>query len=415
MSSDVIRFLDRWCGSIICFLFTIIRKILDLLRPTSYSKTSQPQKILFLKLIEQGAVILAVPAIERGKRMVGESNVYVCVFKKNNSVLPAIRIIPLENIITIDTKNIFTLIKDIIRFFFFCRKVRIDTVIDLEFFSRGSAMLAYLSGAKIRVGMHGFLNDTPYRGDLMTHRISYNPYIHTALMYCLMVEALKEEKPYDVPLLKIPSQDIELSPHIFKPSNERLRKWQDFLSLHFSDANNLIYIVISPNPSDPLRVRKWEIDSYIELCKKITEKYHNVRFLITGMEDERETLAKIEDVLGKDISINLGGRTDLEDLMTLYSISDILITNDSGPAHFASTSPNIDIIVMFGPETPQLFSPLGNRVHVIYKSLACSPCLNPYNYRFSFCRNNRCIKNITVDEVFEIVCKCIEKKGTNAN
>ncbi|MCX8063727.1 MAG: glycosyltransferase family 9 protein [Candidatus Hydrogenedentes bacterium] len=410
MRSELIRFLDRWCGSVICFLLTVWRKTIEIFgQRHELSTISKPQKILFLKLIEQGAMILSIPAIEQAKRMVGEKNVYVGVFKKNNLVLPLIKLIPLENIITIDTTNIFTLTKDIIRFCIICRKVKIDTVIDLEFFSRGSAMLAYLSGAKTRVGMHGFLNDTPYRGDLMTHRVSYNPYIHTAHMYCLMVESLKEN-PSDVPLLKIPQNTVDLTLYKFSPSTEKLQKWQRFLDSCFSSVNEPIYVMFSPNPDDLLKVRKWEIEHYIELGKKIIERYPNARFIITGMENEKDKIEPMVEELGRDKSVNLGGKTTLEDLLVLYSICDILITNDSGPAHFASTSSNIDIVVMFGPETPKLFSPLGKKVHVLYKELACSPCLNPYNYRFSFCKNNLCIKNITVEEVFEVVCKCLDKK-----
>ena len=41
----------------------------------------------------------------------------------------------------------------------------------------------------------------------------------------------------------------------------------------------------------------------------------------------------------------------------LYTLSELLITNDSGPAHFASMTP-ITVITLFGPETPLLFRAL---------------------------------------------------------
>lgn len=408
MRSELIRFFDRWVGTFVCFVLTIFRKVREFFR-RGKNICGGPHRILFLKLIEQGAMILAIPAIEEAKRLVGEENVFICVFKKNSYVLPVMKTIRKENIITIDTENVFTMGRDIIKFCLWCRKKGIDTVIDFEFFSRGSAILAYLSGAKIRVGMHGFLNDTPYRGDLMTHRVSYNPYIHTGLMYLLMVKALKEE-PDDVPLLKIPVEADEFVLPRFTPSPEKLEKWRNYLTSHFSNLDEPIYVILNPNPNDLLKVRKWDIDNYIELAKKLIERYPKVRFVITGMEDEKKKLEVIEESVGKDKSINLAGNTDLEDLMTLYLICDVLITNDSGPAHFASTSPDIEIIVMFGPETPILFSPFGKNVNVIYKGLACSPCLNPYNYRFSFCEDNQCIKGITVEETFELVCRCIEKR-----
>ena len=42
-------------------------------------------------------------------------------------------------------------------------------------------------------------------------------------------------------------------------------------------------------------------------------------------------------------------------LMVLYTMCEILVTNDSGPAHFASLTP-INVVTLFGPETPDLFA-----------------------------------------------------------
>ena len=58
------------------------------------------------------------------------------------------------------------------------RRRGIDTVIDMEFFSRASAIFAFLSGATTRAGLHRFTGELPYRGDLMTHRVQYNPHLH---------------------------------------------------------------------------------------------------------------------------------------------------------------------------------------------------------------------------------------------
>ena len=72
------------------------------------------------------------------------------------------------------------------------------------------------------------------------------------------------------------------------------------------------------------------------------------------------------------------------------------------PGHFASMTP-IDSIVLFGPETPALFGPTGADSHVIWAGLACSPCVNALNHRFSVCNNNVCMQEITVERVSEMV------------
>ena len=118
------------------------------------------------------------------------------------------------------------------------------------------------------------------------------------------------------------------------------------------------------------------------------------------MQKERKAIEELIDKYNLGQAINLAGRTTFPELMSLYELSDILITNDSGPAHFASLY-NTQIIVLFGPESPYLYAPLSDRVAEVYKNLACSPCVNVYNHRFSPCTNNICMQTIEVDEVLE--------------
>jgi ADP-heptose:LPS heptosyltransferase len=90
-------------------------------------------------------------------------------------------------------------------------------------------------------------------------------------------------------------------------------------------------------------------------------------------------------------------------MLVLYYRASILVTNDSGPAHFASMTP-IHIVTLFGPETPRLFAAHSPNARTLWAGIACSPCVNAYNNRQSPCRNNLCMQAITADEVFaEIV------------
>jgi ADP-heptose:LPS heptosyltransferase len=104
--------------------------------------------------------------------------------------------------------------------------------------------------------------------------------------------------------------------------------------------------------------------------------------------------------------INLAGKTTLRELLILYTLADVLVTNDSGPAHFASLT-DIHSIVLYGPETPKLFGALGRNSHALYAKLACSPCVNAFNHRFSPCTNNLCLQSISPDEVYAKLKACL--------
>ena len=88
----------------------------------------------------------------------------------------------------------------------------------------------------------------------------------------------------------------------------------------------------------------------------------------------------------------------MRQLIVLYTLADLLVTNDSGPAHFASLT-GIDVITLFGPETPAVFGVRGPLSHILHAGLPCSPCVNAANNRLSACRNNLCMQAITVDRV----------------
>ncbi len=86
------------------------------------------------------------------------------------------------------------------------------------------------------------------------------------------------------------------------------------------------------------------------------------------------------------------------DLPALYSVSLFMLSNDSGPPHFASVT-DMPTFVFFGPETPKLYSPLGNATP-IYAGLACSPCVSASNHRKTACTDNVCLQVITPEQVF---------------
>jgi ADP-heptose:LPS heptosyltransferase len=88
----------------------------------------------------------------------------------------------------------------------------------------------------------------------------------------------------------------------------------------------------------------------------------------------------------------------------------MLVTNDSGPAHFAAQTP-VQVITLFGPETPALFAALTARNRALWAALPCSPCVNAYNNRQSPYRDNLCMQAISVDEVLGAVCNAVEAKA----
>ena len=404
MRTTTIRFLDYWLGVPACALLTLVRAVGGRLgRHTTAA--SKPQRILFLKFIEQGATVLAQDAIRRATAAVGRDNLFFCVFESNRAILDLLDTVPAQNILSIRDKQLTTFAIDFLRAAWTVRRRGVNAVIDMEFFSRASAIFTFLTGAAIRVGLHRFTGELPYRGDLMTHRVQYLPHLHISMQYSVLVESAFHDAA-EVPMLKIPLARIGSAPEVppqFVPTATELRDMR--ARLHSDTASPII--VLNPNASDLLPLRKWQTSRFVMLAQRIHGAYPNALIVVTGAASERAAAEAICREIDAPRTVSVAGQTTLRELLTLYTIADVLVTNDSGPGHFASLTP-VHAIVMFGPETPRLFGPLTPSTTVIWKELACSPCVSVFNHRLSPCRNNVCMQMITVDEVFTAVAAALQ-------
>jgi ADP-heptose:LPS heptosyltransferase len=395
---------DRWIGVPVCALLTLVRKILGPANPTPLLKA---RRILFVKFAEQGSTVLAYPAILRAIEMVGRENVYFVVFKDNRFILDALEVIPQENVLTIATHSVFTLAVGALRALVRIRKTEIDAVIDMEFFTRFSAIITFLTGAKSRVGFHTFFGEGPYRGNLMTHRLFYNPHLHTSQMFLSMVEALTRDPDL------LPTFDFIPAAHQasakFRPHPHEITEFSAILQRENPNLNSAPLILLNPNAGDLLPLRRWPPLRYVALSRRLLERYPDLFIGFTGAPAEAATITQLARDVGSIRVIPFAGKTNLRQLLLLYIRSEILVTNDSGPTHFASMTP-VDVVTLFGPETPALFAARSPSATHLWAALACSPCVNAYNNRQSVCRNNLCMQAITVDQVFEKVASIYDSR-----
>ena len=161
-------------------------------------------------------------------------------------------------------------------------------------------------------------------------------------------------------------------------------------------------ILVNPNSSDIFPLRKWPLASFAELCLRLLTARPNCWLVITGVASEKADARFICDRLQSPRCIDFTGKTTFRELLALYSSASLMVTNDSGPAHFAALLA-LPTVVLFGPETPRLYSPMGNHYKAIYTALPCSPCVSVYNGKKSPCTDNRCLKTISVQEVLNTV------------
>ncbi len=409
MNTSLVRWIDRIIGVPCCFAVSLLLRMAHAVAAFGDSK-EPPRKILFLKPAEQGATVLAVPAFEEAAARLGAENVHVMVFQRNREIVDLLGIIPSGNVLTIRDSGLAVFVIDMLRFLWRARSLQIDTTVDLEFFARFTALLAVMTGARIRVGLHRFAGEGVYRGDLMTHRIQFSPYLSTAELYLSMARAAWEHD-CSPPMLKAPAERVLESrrPPRFQPPPEETHKVQCLLAGlpgfpegAFADRRLVLF---NPKFADELPVRKWPVEAYEELAGMLLDRYGDVLVLVIGLKCEAEAAAAFCQRLDKNRVFNLAGRLSLRELVVLCGMAEAIVGSDSGPAHFAALT-DCHAHVLFGPETPVLFRPLTPNATVYYRPTACSPCFNAYNNRVSTCTRNACMENIPVREVFDgMVCQ----------
>jgi len=395
MNVDTMRNIDHYAGVPLTFTGTLIRKVTDFFIEPPILK---PKNVLLIELSEMGSAILVDPAMRKLKKNI-EGELYFVIFSKNKVSLQLLGTVKEENIFTIDESGITEIARTSFEFLKWCREKEIDSVIDLELFSRFTALLTAASGAVNRVGFHSFHNEGLYRGDFLTHKVAYNPHQHITKNFIALVDALLSEKK-ELPFTKriIPDAETKIAKAII--SDEEKKAVISTVSIMYEgfqkDKNHIV--LVNSNASDLLPQRRWDRENYGDVIHKILSANENIIVLLTGAPSEKDGAQLLANYVNSPRCINFAGAVKFLQLPALYSVSAFMLTNDSGPAHFASIT-DMHTFVIFGPETPALYGSLGPTTP-IFAGMNCSPCVSASNHRKTPCSDNQCIKIITPDWVF---------------
>ena len=168
-------------------------------------------------------------------------------------------------------------------------------------------------------------------------------------------------------------------------------------------------VLLNVNASDMLPQRRWPQENFATVAKELLTRFDNILLIATGSPAEKEYVEKVVQLTGHKKFVNSSGFFSFDELVPLYSVSTCMLTNDSGPAHFASVT-SLKVFVLFGPETPHLYLPLGGNAEPFYLGLPCSPCVSAANHRKTTCVTRPCITGISTGVVVERMKEFLENK-----
>ncbi|HEX8458406.1 MAG TPA: lipopolysaccharide heptosyltransferase II [Pyrinomonadaceae bacterium] len=140
------------------------------------------------------------------------------------------------------------------------------------------------------------------------------------------------------------------------------------------------------------RAKRWPPERFAALADHLMGKA-KANVVLIGTREEldvtREVLAKM-----RRRPVVLTGETELAETVALLSVADLLVTNDTGPAHISAALER-PTLVLFGPTNPLTTRPFSKTSDIIRHPPDCAPCM------LRDCPiDHRCMTAITPEEVF---------------
>ena len=390
------RWIDRWVGQLLCGVVSAWAHVKGWLGKAPRLEPN-PRNILVILLSEMGSIVLAGPMFAALRRKHPGAAIHVLQLKKNQEVSRLLSLTQDEHLHALDDSSGLSLIRDILRVSLSLRRIKLDAVIDCELFSRVSALLSFACGAPVRVGFTAHTQEGLYRGSFINHAIPYNPYQHISQQFLCLADALENiaaaPRNKVAPIRSLPL-DTELSV-LFETAELQTYRAQVRRD-HTALAGRKVVLLYAGGGILPERA--WPAPHYARVAQGLCQAGYAVGLI--GLKDDAALARSLINQVSHAACVDLTGYTrSIRELLMLFHASDLLITNDGGPGHFATLTP-IQTMVFFGPETGRLYGPLGQRKQVLESGLACSPCLSAYNHRLTFCDgDNQCLKRIAPDPV----------------
>ncbi|MBF0607101.1 MAG: glycosyltransferase family 9 protein [Candidatus Magnetobacterium sp. LHC-1] len=378
MNIKQMRRIDYYVGGGICLLLQVYEGIRRIFGHNRGKELTEIKTVLVTKYLGMGSILLATPMLRGLRQRYPQARIVFLTFKGNDALARLIDLI--DEVDSFNTDTIFTFIWDIQRLLRKNMQRRYDVVFDLEFFARFSTIVSYLSGAAIRVGYH---LPKLWRGNLLTHRIYYNPHRHVTQVFTAQLE------PFGIESSDMSPAKLHSKPQTREVVSGLLRQGG------LVEGDTIISVNI--NASELSEERRWPLPYFLELMSYIARDKSNVRLVLIGSKQEQQYVRDCIGLMAEDVRrcvTDLCGIIDIEGLVALFEMSALFITNDSGPLHIAGAV-GTPTVALFGPETPTLYGPVGSASMVFYSGLYCSPCLNVYNAKTAPCKdNNVCMKEI---------------------
>ena len=150
--------------------------------------------------------------------------------------------------------------------------------------------------------------------------------------------------------------------------------------------------------------KRWPVEYFVETVRQLAERAADLNFAVLGSGSDQTLTRAVVSACPERI-VDLANRTSLTEMIEWIRLSDLVITNDTGPMHIAAALRK-PLIAIFGPTDPASTGPYGQPDAVFQAAYPpCIPCLK------RDCRYDEplaCLHAITPEQVYR---RAVERLG----
>lgn len=265
------------------------------------------------------------------------------------------------------------------------RSRRFQLAIDLQGLLK-SAVVAWLTGAPIRIGYH-WQREGAWLFNRVVPRQADS--VHVVQEYLDVARFLgAQTEPVEFPL-HVP---VEADERVCQMLNEGgISAAQDFISI---------------NPSAGQPFKRWRTDRWAEVVTLVAQRYQ-LPIVLVGSKADRPLADDIRARANAPF-VDLVGRTNLKELTAVLARSLLHLCADTGSAHI-SVALGRAVVGLYGPTNHRRTGPYGMEHRIITHKESCPICADGNSRR----EHSDCMDMITVREVLEMVDRTLQEVVTH--
>ncbi len=363
----LMRWIDNQVGNLACSVLATAKRVSAPFR----KEAARPRKIVVTKFFGMGSIVVGAPSLMALRDSFPDAEIHFVSFASNREILEILGLT--DKNWFVDTSSPRAFAESTARLARDLRAEKFDLMIDFEFFAKFPLVLGGLASIPKKAGF--YLTQEPWRRTLLDVAGSYNHYFHTKDIFLSLIYLLTTGDLYYLDFEAFRAQYTY--PQVEVDDDAR-RHVQTLLASHGASASRIV--VINPNTSPDLapEVRKWPEERYSDLAARILAEYEDTFVLFIGANSERAYVEEIVSGVKSPRAVSVAGQLSLRQLLALFQICDLFVSNDSGPMHLACLV-DAPIVGLFFADTPTVFAPLGSRTTSIAPPLYSIPLFTVYN------------------------------------